>query len=726
MSDLRQRKHHSKSHRHNEPPSKRFENYITQHFFMLLGIAFFIAGALFLVRMAKPGQSLFSTILSFFTTAGAEETGANTVFPFNGWKVLIQMLPGFALLILPFIFYDKRPAVARMAAIAGTFWVFGVHIKVLSYDIVTTSTSYPTLLVAMGITLGLAILPLWHGWKLKNSSLQVLTVILFFISLLFLTNDYQWHYYQDFLFLLFFTGLIILLCFTTGKLAPYYLQAFLSILMVFIFWIRRMVMRDSGDLVSTYIIISTLFYSAFFVSGIAINLSKRNVIWELAASMLLLVNTFFFWGSVLYVLQKYGYSDYQGLFTLVLVIFNAVLLWFSPKINPGLFRNPYVFLTLVLAAMILPLWAQQNHILLFASVFSVLLLFYSNYSKNRLTFMTSVAFVAIMLAVLTYQWVRYYIPCLYSGVFPAGTTLFYHGFQAGLFTLFALFFNSRLIKTLEVPVPGKWFSRRTYRMILKSFLFVAIYVTGFWCWHFVFSYLFSVSEAMLLSWSWFTTLFLILLILYLENQQSKILRPVFGLTALTLLAFPLLVNYSLVAVRDMGILNGGEPAAVFIAHLFLLPLYPALIAVFYLTLRKAWVKKKVLMRLLHIFVIGLGLSWILMEYDHLTVFFGLAGAGNIAEMVFRNHHLPYSLILIIFSVVLITLALIRKHRFIRQLAILLLLAALAKILVFDFEVMGETGRIILLFILGAFLVAFSFLYRRFRKIAGEKRMKNEE
>jgi hypothetical protein len=66
---------------------------------------------------------------------------------------------------------------------------------------------------------------------------------------------------------------------------------------------------------------------------------------------------------------------------------------------------------------------------------------------------------------------------------------------------------------------------------------------------------------------------------------------------------------------------------------------------------------------------------------------------------------------------------IRKQRFIPRLSVVLLLAALVKILVFDFEFLGEVGRIIVLFILGGFLIAFSFFYQRFRKAVIERKVR---
>jgi hypothetical protein len=629
----------SKTHRVNRSSFKKAEKFITQYFFRILGIAFFIAGALFLIQLIKPGHSLLSTILSFLASIGPEQTIDNTIFSINGWKVLIQLLPGFIILALPFPLYNQHPTFARSSALVGSFWVFAVHIKVLN-DMMATAIGYPTLWIAMVVTLALCVLPLWHAYKLRQGSLHLLVIILFYISLFFLIGNYQWRYYPDFLFLLLFTGLILLLCFKTGKLIPFYLHSFLSILLIAIFCMRRILMRDSGDLVSTYIIISSLFYITFFISGLVINLSRKNVIYELVATLLMLVNTLFYWGSVLYVLQKYGYEDLQGLFTMILALFTGTLLYFSPKLNPNLFRNPYAFLTIFLFSMIFPLWAHQNYVILFTSVFSVLLIFYSKYAKNRSALVVSIGLVAIMSGMFIYKWIILYFPGLYAGPFPLDRTLFYNGFQSGVFTVFALFFNSMMIKKLETPIPGKWFSRRRYRGIIQILFIVFLYISGFWCWHFLFSMLFPVQEAMVLSWFSYTCLFLIILIPILEKQKSLLLSLVFGMAAFILASYPLLVNSSIVAIRNMGLQSDYVYVSCFIAHYFLLPLFLGLIILFYYYLRKSWINQRFGMRALHTYAIGLCLFLVLMEYDHLTVFFGYTGKVKISGMVSQNHHLP--------------------------------------------------------------------------------------
>lgn len=710
------RTHRSRRHRERQP-LKKTETFLTHHFFRVLGIAFFIAGAVYLVRLARPGTSFFQSVLSFFTTAGAEPSVSAISFPFNGWYVFLQLLPGLVLLVLPFLL-KQRPGIARVTAFAGTIWVLVVHIKVLSYDFLHTATCYPSMWAAMGVTLMLCVLPLWHAWKMKLASLQVIILLLFYIALLFITNNYQWHYYPDFLYLLFFSGLVLAVGLGSGKLVPVYLQAFLCILLVAIFWIRRIMMRDSADLVATYIIISSLFYATFFISGLVINLSKRHVIYELASALLLLVNTFFYWITVLLVLKKYGHAELSGVFTLLLVLFNGTLLLLSPRFNPGLFRNPYVFVTLFLISMILPLWAQQNYVILSASVFSVLLIYYAKSGKNLSALVLSIGLVALAVLMLFYKWVLFWFPGLYAGAFPDDAGLFYSGFQAGLFTIFALFFNHLEVKKLEMTV-GDWFSRRRYRLILKILLIIVVYITGFWCWQYLSSLFFPSTEAMLLFGYYYTCLYLLILVLLLARQRSSLLLPVYAISALILVAYPPLINYSVVAVRDMGLMNGSSSC--FIAHFFFLPVIAGLILLLYSGLKKIWEKKRKRIPGLRIFIIALVLPIILLEYDQFTIGLGYNGNAKISDMVMRNHHLPWSVVLLLVSLVLIGVGIVRKHRYIPQISVVLLLAAVAKILVYDFAFLGETGRIAVLFILGGFLIAFSFFYSRFRRMVSEKK-----
>jgi len=348
LQHLRQHSHHHSKHSGKRLSYKKFEKFITRYLFILLGITFVIAGVVFLLSEGGQGKSFVKEILAMFTLAVPEITQGNLVYSFYYWSLLLWLLPGLLFLILPF-FFDKQSLVfASISAFIGTFWVFVVNIKVLSFDFIKTGNCYPTLWVGMAITLALSLLPLWHAYKMKHGSLQLLIILLFFISLLFLINNYEWHYYQDFFFLVLFTGTIIILCYKTDKLTSFYINYFLNILLIAVFWLRRLVMRDSGELVSTYIVISSLFYVALFISGLRINLSQRKAGFELISVILMLINTLYYWGSVLFVLQKYGYQRLEGPFTMILALFNGTLIYYSPKTYSAFTRRLYIVVILPL------------------------------------------------------------------------------------------------------------------------------------------------------------------------------------------------------------------------------------------------------------------------------------------------------------------------------------------------------------------------------------------
>ena len=580
-----------------------------------------------------------------------------------------------------------------------------------------------SLWVGMVITLAISLLPLWHVYKMKLGSLMVLITSLFNLSVLLLIFNYNWHYYAIFLFLLFFSGIVFFLYLKTAKLVPIYLQTIFSILLVAFFWFRRLVMRDSGDLVSPYIIISSFFYIIIYLSGLIIDLSKRKAVFELMKCILMLVNTFFYWGSVMYVLQKYGYQNLQGPFTLILALFNGTLFYFLPKFNSEFTRSLYVFLILFFISMIFPLIINQNYLILFSSLFSILLIFYATFAKNGMALSGSIGMLTIMLITLIFKCTFLYFPGLFEGSLPLKQDLFADGLLTGIYTTAAIFFNYRMIKNQELLFPFRRFSRRRYRRILKIVLILTLYLSAFWCWNFMFTRVFPIEEARLVSWFSFTCLFMIILVPILSKQRSSLLRPVFWLAGLTLLAYPLIVNPEIIQIRNKSLRFGNGYTSCYLAHYLILILVLALMACLYYYLMKIRKKKRILVHAFQALIIGFALCLVLIEYDHFTVFFGYNGRVIVSEMISRNHLLPYSIIVLIAALLLTIFSVIRKHRFIRQVSFLLFTAALVKIFAIDFAFLGDNYKVVVLFILSVFLMFFSYFYQRFRKaVEGRKKV----
>jgi len=709
----RHRRQHSRSMKR-RPSYRKFEKFLIRNVFMLLGIAFFLAGMVYIASQPGEGNSLLKSILAFLTSAGQAEPH-NTVFAFSHWSILLWSLPGLILLVLPFFSDKLTPAFEKNSVFIGTLWVLSVNIKVLSFDFIKTGTCYPTLWVGMAVTLALSLLPLWHAYRMKHGSLQLLIILLYYISLLFLINDYEWHYYRDFLFLFLFTGIVFFLVNKTGKLAPFFCHYFLTLLLVAIFWLRRLVMRDSGDVVLPYIVISSLFYITFFISGLLTDLSKRKAVVELGSVILMMINTLFYWGSNLFIFQKYGYMNLQGPFTLFLALFNGTLIYFSPKLNSEFTRSIYMLLTIFFLSMTLPLAIHQNEGILFLSVLSVLLIVYAKYAENRIALSGSFLVVGMMMLMFIYKCVSLYFPGFYEGAVPVKRALFGDGVLSGIFIVAALLINHRVMKNEEIHLTKKWFTRRSYRRFLKILLLVTLYLTAFWCWNFLFALMFPIEEAKMISWFSFTCLYMIILIPVLVRQRSSLRNGAFVLAALTLLAYPLLVNLPIAEIRNKGLETGGVYISCFNVHFLILLEIVVLMVTLYYYLMIARQNKRIVTHAFQAFAIVYILVLLLFEYDHIMVYFGYTGKPSISEMVFHNHLLPWSIIILFTSLALAIFSVIWRHRFIRQISFILFVAALAKIFVLDFAFLGDPYKVAILLVLSVFMISFSFLYQRFRK-----------
>jgi hypothetical protein len=691
---------------------------------MILGVVFLLAGTVYLIIQGSGGGGgggnfILSSIADFFAASSSNSVSptGETVYSTGNWVKFLWFLPGILLLVFPFYLNKQNPVLAKSSAIAGSIWVLAYHLKILGYDVMINSVGYPTIWVALCVTLAAFILPTWHFYKQKNSYIIWVILLMFYLSFVLLDIDYTWDYSWRLLYIVFFTWIILYVCFKTNKLVPFYLHSFISILILALFLFHRLEMMTSSDQVWVYILIATLYYLTIFIPGFRIDLRERKARFELTALLLMLVNTLFYWGSVLFALQNSGYGNLKGLFTLLLAIFNGIFLYFSPKLHSDFSRNLHILLILFLFSISISLWSHQNNGILFSALFSVLLIYYSKFANNRPALLISLVFLFITGLIFIYKWIVIYFPGYWEGAIPMPGALFHDGFQSGLFTVLAIFFLHQVLQAPDMPLPGRWFHLRSFRKYLKIFFIAALYVSGFWCWNFIFATLFPVAEARIPIWFFYTLLFLIILIPILAKQKSSLLNSSKWLAFFLLPVYPSLINPAINNIMLAGLNNNAMCRSFFMVHYLFLPVIIALVIYLYSHFMRRPKRKRILVHLVQALVIGYGLWLFMIEYDQFTVFFWYTGKVSTSEMISQNHHLPYSIILLVASLLLTIYSVIRNHRFILQLTFFIFLAALAKIFIFDFTFLGESDKTVILFILGGLLIVFSFFYKRFRRAA---------
>ena len=725
--------HHRRHHRHNhyggyhynwDPKRlgfKKFERFITQYFLLILGVVFLIAGGVYLFLShggGAAGSSILDKFLSYFTTVEAPGgTGSSGVSAPFSWSGALWFIPGILLLVFPF--FIKKQAFAKYSAFAGTAWIFLFHLIILKGGI-TGGFSYPTIWVAIGATVAVCVIPIWHAYRMRQIYLVWAVIFMFYLSFFFLNNNYNWIYYWRLIYILSFTWIILILCFKTGKLIPFYLSSFFAILMLGLFWWHNIALSSNIN-VSAYLFVSTLFYLTILMCSFGIELSQRNVMYELAALILALVNVIFYWISILFVLHKAGYPDSEALFTMILATFNVLLIYSSPKRNSNFTRSFYIIVTLFLFSMVVPLWAHHNHAIFFPAIFSILLIFYSQFANSRPALVTSMVFLGIACFVFVLKWVFIYFFQYWHGTMPMYSDVFTNGLQAG-FAVVAAVTCRYMLKRPDMPLP-EWFALRRTRRFLKVFIILGLYLTGFWCWHFILSQVWPLYDVWAPIWFSYTCLYMIVLLVLIARQRSSMLRPLLWLAIMPLPAYPLVVNPVVRDILEIAFLHVAHYRSCFQYHYLLLPIMLTLVWLLYYYFKKSRKHKRYIVHIVQAVIIGFCLWVFLVEYDLFTAFFGFRGKGQMSDMITVNHHLPWSIILLVASFLMAGYSLIRHHRFIRQLSFLLFLAATAKILVIDFQYLEDETKTGLLFGLGGILVVFSLFYQRFRRVVRDREQK---
>jgi hypothetical protein len=109
------------------------------------------------------------------------------------------------------------------------------------------------------------------------------------------------------------------------------------------------------------------------------------------------------------------------------------------------------------------------------------------------------------------------------------------------------------------------------------------------------------------------------------------------------------------------------------------------------------------------------------EYDNLSVILSafqnnaLSQTTTGLDLLTANKYLPYSVIIWMVTVGVFFRAVMRRQKFLRDVAILVFAAVMIKIFAFDFTILSQGAKSAVFLILGIFLLLFAIIYPRVRK-----------
>jgi len=551
--------------------------------------------------------------------------------------------------------------------------------------------------------------------RIRRKEIPRIAVIVYYAVAFILARKYGWQIHILFPMILVFSGLV----FYSGVKVHSMLAGKWNYLVCWAFfmvwWGLKVMLGGERALLWGLFLYGALFYLMFLYMGAYGGFTGRHKFSAYTEIALVIFNPTLFYLMGITALARFSLTDNAWIFSLVLACINLGLLFAADAAGKKLDPGPYVFPSMVMLSLIFPFIFHASAVILFLAILSCLLLFYSNYSGDKLAVITAFAAIVLMLLVYIKDWVFQYLPTAFLGNLLDNRAMMVKGLIAGLVIFPVMIINGSLVRKLHVDFSKEWFSRRSYQRFFKGVNIIVLYLSGFWVVNYLILVLSGNPDLHYMSWFGYNCLFFIIAIPILSGQKSKFLGPAIGFALFFTLAYPTLIHFTLLNLRNEALQHEHLSRLAFWFHYPVTILFVAELIMLQVYLRKAFVKNEMIIRAFSAWVLLMGLFIVLSEYDHYSIWTGLRRGITIEEIALANRVIPYTFILLGYSAVVLGTGLVSRNRLLRAAGLILLLCTLGKMLYIDVRALTGTTRSVVLFTVGVIVLVLSFMYPRMKR-----------
>jgi hypothetical protein len=496
--------------------------------------------------------------------------------------------------------------------------------------------------------------------------------------------------------------------------------SFLSWVMIATWLLTRFFVSIDSAIFYSFIILSTIFFGLYFFSGFVDSYIGRSK-WKYRTEyMFILLNSLLYFIAMMVIIYKSGHRNYLSVFVFLLSTMHLVAFYYTDKRNLTYNKVPYLISALIIICSFLPLIINGNSLIIFLAPLSVFLVLFSKYSHNHTSVLFSLIAMLIMTLIYFYQWVFIYIPGIIISNEQRNSELFYQGLISCIFILPALSINNNFLKKFAFSFSKKWLSKGKYMKFLKGTLLLVIYLTGFW----VFNYLLAITvkneQLNLLTWFSYNCLYFIFYIPYLARQRSSFLRLMIIIAMISNLAYFTFIHFNIIELRNIYFETNGAPVFPFLSHYIVVALFVWLLFTLLRYFKRAFPGKKTLIKSFWVYFYLMAIFILLSEFDHAAVFFGFYNGAKPDEVINGTNKIPYSLLLILSSMIVLIIGFVAKSRFLRLFSLVILAAVMIKILVYDVESLSPQAKMILFLVMGVVLLGISVFYPKIKRYFFQK------
>ncbi|WP_246853541.1 DUF2339 domain-containing protein [Rufibacter aurantiacus] len=647
----------------------------------------------------KLGIAILVLGIGFFVKYAIDQNWINEV-----GRVAIGLLAGGALLGVAHRLRKEYKAFSSVLIGGGmAVLYFTIAIAFHEYQIFSQTVAFILMMAITGFTIFLSI-------AYDRMELAVLALIGGFGSP-FMVSTGEGNYIVLFVFILLLNvGILVLAYFKKWNLLN--LIAYVFTIILYGGWFSTRVVGVSNAPYAGALVFATLFYLVFFLMNIIYNVKERRRFTG-PEIMMLLSNTFLYYGVGMYVMSQVAGGSYRGLFTILLGLFNFVFaygLYRSNRVDRNLV---YLLIGLVLTFLSLsaPIQLEGNYITLFWALEAVLLLWLSQRSGIQLMKHASVLVLALMLGSLSMDWLDYSIsreglPLLLNKLFITGLVVI-----ASLTATWLLLAREQATTT---PLSRFYTIYRTLvGLALVLFLYLVLLLE---LQHQLTHSTLSVDVQIQLL-GFFHYLFLLGLLGWSQRLANPVYgRIIMGLSVVGLLAYLTNLQPSASYIRNGYLFNQTETLSAFLSHY--LPLL-TLIVLLAAVLRKVQQQFGFGSRLGKISLwLASAASVFLLSFElvHLWLLKSHPTSAELHNSMGHIRKIGFPILWGVISFVLMMVGMSRKIKTLRIISLTLFFLTLLKLFLFDVRDMTEGGKIAAFICLGVLLLVISFMYQKLKNL----------
>lgn len=453
---------------------------------------------------------------------------------------------------------------------------------------------------------------------------------------------------------------------------------------------------------------ATIFYLIFICITILHHVFKKRTLKPADFTLLLSINISYFVCGIT-IIEQIKSANYNGLFTLMLAIFNSVILWLiytKKEIDKNLFFL-FAAVTITYVSLIAPIQFDGSSIVLFWSA-EMLVLFWLYQKSNfrLLKFATLILIVFVLLSLIVHL-------NGYDLLSSTPTILFNKQFITYLFSgscflVLSILLNKEANTYFELNITTKFIKNFAYVTAIILF-----FITGFAEISYQISTRTNISNASLICLNVFVTAFAIL-ILY-THKASLTFSTNFSkaILLLAVLFFKLLTWFFIIDNLENAIVSHQHQWQIlvfFIGEIFLYFLYNICISWFVKTNET---NNNINYTLFY--TIGLLVN---LSATFLIVYLMISQPSieTIEKYQDIYNRAGLSILWGLLSFIAMWLGMKKANKTLRLFALFLFAITLIKLAVIDIQKMNEAGKIIAFILLGAILLTVSFMYQRLKKL----------